>query len=54
MPGDGQVGGEGAARRLDLEDVAGLEVVTSQPETAPPSTSRTPIRGGGPAGAQIE
>src|ERR1700744_2190093 len=27
---------------------------TSQPDTAPPATSRTPIRGGDPAAAQIE
>ena len=27
---------------------------TSQPDMAPPGTSRTPIRGGSPAGEQIE
>ena len=27
---------------------------TSQPDSAPPGTSRTPIRGGCPAGEQIE
>ena len=32
----------------------GLTVRTSQPETAPPATSRTPIRGAAPAGAQME
>ncbi len=31
-----------------------LSACTSQPETAPPATSRTPIRGADPAGAQIE
>ena len=32
----------------------GLTSRTSQPETAPPGTSRTPIRGGWPAAEQME
>ena len=32
----------------------GLTLCTSHPDTAPPGTSRTPIRGGWPAAAQIE
>ena len=32
----------------------GLIVRTSQPETAPSATSRTPMRGAAPTGAQIE